>query len=182
MATKHIIYLDVETQNSASEVGGWQKKHLMRVSIAVIYSSLHNKYFIFREEEVDQLLTMLRESDCIVGFNILGFDIPVLDSYAVFSLSTLPCIDLLLDIEKRISRRIKLEQLARATLGIGKTAHGLQALRWWKEGKLLDIAEYCCYDVKITKLLHEYGIKNGKVYYFNENGIKEPIAVNWQID
>ncbi|ACD82417.1 ribonuclease H-like domain-containing protein [Candidatus Methylacidiphilum infernorum] len=180
-AQKNILYLDIETQKSAYEVGGWQKKHLMGLSIAVIYSSLYNKYFIFSEKDVDQLLTMLREADCIVGFNILGFDIPVLESYSIFNLSELRCLDLLVDIEKKISRRIKLEQIAKATLGIGKTAHGLQALQWWKEGKLLEIAEYCCYDVKITKLIHEYGVKYGKVYYTGEGGVKESIPVNWQI-
>ncbi|QSR88292.1 ribonuclease H-like domain-containing protein [Methylacidiphilum caldifontis] len=180
-SSKNIVYLDIETQKSSFEVGGWHKKHLMRLSIGVIYSSFYNKYFIFSEQEVDQLLRMLRQSDCIVGYNIVGFDIPVLESYSVFNLSDIPCLDLLIDIEKKISRRIKLDQLAKATLGIGKTGHGLQALQWWKEGKLLDIAEYCCYDVKITKLIHEYGMQHGKVYYDNAEGIKEQIPVNWVI-
>ena len=42
-------------------------------------------------------------------------------------------------------------------------------LGFWKspEGKLVELAEYCCYDVKITKLLHEYGCKNREVFYKN---------------
>ncbi|MCK7473072.1 MAG: RNA polymerase sigma factor [Rhodopseudomonas palustris] len=40
----------------------------------------------------------------------------------------------------------------------------MQALRWWKEGKLLEIAEYCCFDVKITKDVHEFGRAKGEVF------------------
>ena len=55
---------------------------------------------------------------------------------------------MLVDIEKKLGHRLALDAVAQATLGVGKTGDGLDAIRWWREGKLLDIAEYCCFDVK----------------------------------
>jgi DEAD/DEAH box helicase domain-containing protein len=62
---------------------------------------------------------------------------------------------------------------------VEKTAEGLQAIRWFKEGRLAEIAEYCCYDVKITKLVHEYGRQHKQLFYQNRFGKKQNVAVNW---
>ena len=51
-----------------------------------------------------------------------------------------------------------IDAVAKSTLNAPKIAEdGLQALKWWKEGRLMEIAEDCRFDVKITKELHEYG-------------------------
>jgi DEAD/DEAH box helicase domain-containing protein len=62
---------------------------------------------------------------------------------------------------------------------VEKTAEGTQALRWFREGKLLEIAEYCCYDVKITRLVHEYGLANKQLQYLNRFGKKLSVPVAW---
>ena len=36
---KNIVYFDLETQQSAEEVGGWDKISQMRMSIGVTYST-----------------------------------------------------------------------------------------------------------------------------------------------
>ncbi len=69
--------------------------------------------------------------------------------------------------------------IATATFGVEKTAEGLQAIRWFKEGRLLEIAEYCCYDVKITRMVHEYGAMNKQLFYRNRFGNKLSVAVQW---
>ncbi|MDD4933360.1 MAG: ribonuclease H-like domain-containing protein [Methylacidiphilaceae bacterium] len=178
---RNLVYFDLETQKSANEVGGWRNKSAMRMSLGVTYGTAQQSYRIYSEREVEALLQELRSADLIVGFNILGFDFPVLEAYTVFDLRDLPALDLLRDVEVQTGRRISLESLARATLGVGKTAEGVQALRWWKEGKLAQIAEYCCYDVKVTRLLHEHGVRRGEIYYFNEQTQrKESIPVPWK--
>ena len=73
------------------------------------------------------------------------------------------------------------KSLATTTLGVGKTAEGLQALQWYKEGRMLEIAEYCCYDVKITRLLHEYGAKHGRLYYKERNGKIMAVPAKWKL-
>ena len=66
-----------------------------------------------------------------------------------------------------------------AALAAPKIADGMQALKWWKEGKMMEIAEYCCYDVKITKALHEYGKAYGEVHYVDRMGHKRSVKVKW---
>lgn len=179
---KKLVYLDLETQRGAQEVGGWAHKHAMGMSVAVTYGNLTGEYRIYLEEDIPQLLDELRHAGCVIGFNIVDFDLKILEAYSVFSLEDLPCLDLMRDVEKRIGRRLGLEALARATLGIGKIARGTDALRWWREGRLLDIARYCCFDVKATRLLHEYGVRHGKVYFLNDRtGEKEAISVDWSV-
>ena len=64
-------------------------------------------------------------------------------------------------------------------MGVEKTSEGMQAIHWFREGKLLEIAEYCCYDVKITRLVHEYGARHKQLFYRNRFGAKLSIAVHW---
>jgi DEAD/DEAH box helicase domain-containing protein len=86
---------------------------------------------------------------------------------------------MLVDIELKLGHRLSLDAVATASLGVGKTADGLDAIRWWREGKLLPIAEYCCYDVKCTKLVHEYGVANKKLFYTDRFQQKKSVAVEW---
>jgi len=55
----------------------------------------------------------------------------------------------------------------------------MQAIEWFRQGKMLDIAEYCCYDVKITKLVHEFGVNYKQLHYHNRFGKKLTVAVEW---
>jgi hypothetical protein len=62
----------------------------------------------------------------------------VLAPYAVFDLSQVPVLDLMRDVEKNIGLRVGLDAISEQTLGCGKTADGMDALKWWKEGKLAE--------------------------------------------
>lgn len=175
----NIVYFDLETQKSASEVGGWDNKRAMRMSVGVIYSTARGEYQIFDEAHVPDLIRELFRADRVVGFNILNFDYEVLSAYTPLDLRQCPTLDLMVDLEQRIGHRLSLEAVASATLGAPKIADGNQALRWWKEGNLMAIAEYCCFDVKITKLLHEYGQRHGQVAYVDRFGQRRIVKVNW---
>jgi DEAD/DEAH box helicase domain-containing protein len=176
---KNTIYFDLETQKSAEEVGGWEKIRDMRVSVAVTYSTASGGYRIYDEKQVDDLLNELRRADLIVGFNNLGFDYEVLHGYTVLDLRQLPTLDLLAEVRKSLPHRLSLDAIAHGSMGIEKTSEGMQAIRWFKEGKLLEIAEYCCYDVKITRLVHEYGARHRQLYYTNRFGAKLSVPVSW---
>jgi len=167
MAAKNIVYFDLETQKSAQEVGGWHNKALMRMSVGVTYSTARGSYMIYPENRAEELVRELQRADCVIGFNVIDFDYKVLSAYTIFDFSQVPTLDLLVDIEKKIGKRIKLDAVATETLGVGKTADGLEALKWWKEGRILEIAEYCCYDVKTTWKVHDYGAQWGKVFFTN---------------
>lgn len=177
-----IVYFDLETQRTANDVGGWQNKHQMGMSIGCTFSTKTGEYHIYTEDLVQDLINQLLRADLVVGFNHVGFDYGVLMGYTVRELQEqIQSFDILLDIEKRIGHRLKLEALATATLGAGKIADGLDAIRWWQQGKMAEIAEYCCYDVKVTKCLHEYGVEHGHVKYLDRNQREQTIVVDWKI-
>jgi len=161
---RDIVYFDLETQQSFRDVGNRLER--MTMSLGVTYSTADGKYEIFPEARAEELVERLRRADLVVGFNVLGFDYPVLMSYTIYDLpNLLSTRDLLADIERSLGHRLSLDSIAQASLGLGKTGDGMDAIRWYREGRLADIAEYCCYDVKVTRLVHEFGAKNGHVLY-----------------
>lgn len=176
----NFVYFDLETQKSAAEVGGWHNKRAMKMSLGVTYSTARGTYEIYRENEVDQLLQELQRADTVIGYNVIDFDFEVLGAYSVFDLSQVPVLDLMRDVEKVVGSRIGLDAVSEQTIGAGKTADGLEALKWWKDGQLGRIAEYCCYDVKATRLVHEFGNAYGCVFYYSKKTQRrERVPVNW---
>ena len=177
---KDIVYFDLETQRTANDAGGWDQKAKMGMSIGVTYSTRLGEYQIFPEQNVDALIQQLVRADLVVGFNVINFDYEVLMAYTIMDLP-LQCrtLDLLVDINNALGHRVGLDSVASASFGVGKTGDGLDAIRWWREGRLLEIAEYCCFDVKCTMKVHEFGRDNGLVYYFDRSQRKQSVAVKW---
>ncbi|HEY5912387.1 MAG TPA: ribonuclease H-like domain-containing protein [Verrucomicrobiae bacterium] len=176
---KNIIYFDLETQRSAEEVGGWDHISRMGMSVGVTYSTARGEYRIYAEKHIDDLIRDLQRADLVVGFNNLRFDYEVLHGYTPFDLRQLPTLDMLVDLQTKLQHRLSLDSIATATFGVEKTAEGMQAIQWFREGKLLEIAEYCCYDVKITRMVHEFGVQNRRLHYVNRFGKKLSVTVNW---
>jgi hypothetical protein len=179
MSAKNIVYFDLETQRSADEVGGWDKISSMGMSIGVTYSTARGEYKIYHERNVNDLITELQRADLVVGFNHLRFDYEVLHGYTALDLRQIPTLDMMIELQNTLQHRLSLDSIATATFGVEKTAEGLQAIQWYREGKMLEIAEYCCYDVKLTKLVHEYGQTNRQLHYHNRFGKKLSVQVSW---
>lgn len=188
VADRNIVYFDLETQRSFGDVGGFQHKDKMGVSVAVTYSTARGSYEIYTEQEMDKLGEELIRADLVVGWNHLQFDYPVLQPYVFHTLAEQTInLDMMLDLETRLGFRLKLDSVASASLGTGKTADGLDALRWWQQHKktgdfapLRKIAEYCAYDVKVTKCVHEYALEHGLLKYGDKAGGIAEIAVDWR--
>jgi DEAD/DEAH box helicase domain-containing protein len=176
---KNIVYFDLETQKSADEVGGWGNISKMGMSIGVTYSTARGGYTIYGEKQINDLITELQRADLVVGFNNLRFDYEVLHGYTPFDLTQLPTLDMLVELQATLGHRVSLDSIATATFGVEKTAEGLQAIEWFKQGKLAEIAEYCCYDVKITKLVHEHGAHHKQLHFANKFGKKLTVPVKW---
>jgi DEAD/DEAH box helicase domain-containing protein len=182
-AGPRILYFDLETQKSASDVGGWQNTHLMRVSVAVIFDSAENRFFSYMEDQVDALLKHLEKADLIVGFNIKRFDYSVLRAYTGKDLKTLTTFDILEDLYRRLGFRLGLDHLAAETLNQKKSGDGLQALEWFKTGEMEKLTEYCRHDVEITRDLFEYGLKNGHlIYRAKQADQRVRLRVDWNLD
>jgi DEAD/DEAH box helicase domain-containing protein len=178
---KNILYLDIETQKAAHEVGGWHNVRDMRLSVGVLYSSARQEYRIYGEDRVHDMIAEVQRADLVVGFNNLRFDYEVLHYYTVLDLTQIPTLDLMVELQKTLQHRLSLDSVASATFGLEKTAEGMQAIQWYKQGKLMDVAEYCCYDVKLTRLVHEYGANRRQLFYKDRLGKTIPVPVDWQI-
>jgi DEAD/DEAH box helicase domain-containing protein len=178
-----VVFFDLETQKSAQDVGGWQNTHLMRVSVAVIYDSLEDRFLSFTEDEMDDLLEHLEKADLVVGLNIKRFDYGVLKAYTNKNLNDLTTFDILEDVYKRLGFRLGLDHLASETLNHGKTADGLQALEWFKQGEMEKLTEYCRQDVAVTRDLFQYGLDKGHlIYKTKKDDRRVRLRVDWDLD
>ena len=178
--SRNIVYFDLETQRTANDAGGWDRKRDMGMSIGVTYSTLRGDYKIYSEDKVNDLINELLRADLVVGFNVINFDYEVLMGYTILDLPhQVPTLDMLVELEKKLGHRLSLDAVATATLGVGKTGDGLDAIRWWREGKLLDIAEYCCFDVKVTKLVHEHGRDKKRLHFVDRFQQKRSVEIDW---
>ena len=176
---RHYVVFDVETRRSAAEVGGWHKAGQMGVSVTVLYDSLADDYFSYSQDELPALFERLRAAETVVGFNSLRFDYAVLTPFAPFELRALPSLDLLQRIKERLNYRISLDNLGQATLGEPKSADGLQALQWWKEGRCEEIAAYCRKDVDLTRRLYLFGLREGYLLFTNKAGQRVRVPVDF---
>jgi DEAD/DEAH box helicase domain-containing protein len=85
-------------------------------------------------------------------------------------------------VHQRLGYRLSLDHLGASTLGEKKSADGLQALTWWKQGKLDKIIEYCTQDVAVTKGLYCYGRDNGYLLFTNKARKTVRLPVDWATD
>jgi DEAD/DEAH box helicase domain-containing protein len=176
---KDLVFFDLETQFLAAEVGGWDNKHLMKVSVAVTYSTKEKKFRQYTEGQIEALIQQLKSADQVVGFNIVNFDYGVLKAYTDHDFGTVPTLDMLAEIHKTLGFRLKLDSLASATLQAAKSADGLMAVKWWREGNLADLLSYCQKDVEITRDLWEFGKKYGYLLYEDKQKGLLRVPVSW---
>ncbi|MBI5303730.1 MAG: ribonuclease H-like domain-containing protein [Chloroflexi bacterium] len=174
------IFFDLETQKSFQEVGGRENLKLLRVSVAVTFATATNEFKAYTEKDVPALIADLKAAERVIGFNILNFDYPVLKAYTNERLNDLKSLDLLDDLYNKLGFRVSLDTLANATLGKNKSADGLQAIQWFREGKLEELIAYCRDDVAVTKQLFEFGRDQGYVQYRDKFNRAHQVRVTWQ--
>ncbi|MFA5996374.1 MAG: ribonuclease H-like domain-containing protein [Candidatus Paceibacterota bacterium] len=158
------ITFDIESI-SDSVVRGHIDVNEQELIVVAIHDSLTDTYSSYSREELPQLWPILEHADFLIGFNSDSFDIPLLNRYYPGDLSHIPSLDLLVEVQKALGRRIRLQSLAEATLGRGKSGDGLKAGEWWREGKKDLVREYCIEDVRLTRELYDYAMKHGKLKY-----------------
>jgi DEAD/DEAH box helicase domain-containing protein len=176
---RYIIF-DLETQNTFADVGSNDSKDLS-ISVGSVYDTGTETYTTVAIDEIHLLWPIIEQADALVGFNSDHFDIPLLNKYYPGDLTTIKSIDILTAIKNSLGRRIRLDAIAQATVGAKKTANGLMAVKWWREGDITSIKKYCEQDVKVTKKIFEYALTHGKVFYSDGLRKKEIIldTKNW---
>ncbi len=132
-----------------------------RVSVLGAYISWENKYLAFLEKDLNVFIDLLKECDLVVGYNHCWFDLPVLQKYANFNLKSLPTYDLMLEVEKKIGFKVKLDDLCKATLGKQKTDKYETFKHYYADKNWFPLIDYCMHDVLLTEKLFELS-KTGK--------------------
>lgn len=165
------ITFDIETEGSFS--GPMPDLTTLELTIVGIHDSQTNTYSSFLKSELPKLWPILESADILIGYNSDHFDIPILNKYYSGDLTKIKSIDLLKEVKNVLNRRLKLDNLAEATLGQKKIGNGLEAVKWWAEGKIDKVREYCLDDVRLTLELYEYAKKHGMLKYKDFDGIRE---------
>lgn len=166
------ITFDIESV-SDSFVRGHIDVNEQELTVVAIHDSETGEFSSYFKEELPQLWPILERADLLIGFNSDTFDIPLLNRYYPGDLTHIRSLDLLSEVQKVLGRRIRLQALAEATLGKGKSGDGLKAADWWREGKKDMVRKYCIEDVRLTRELYDYALTNGVLKYKDLREIRD---------
>ena len=174
-----MLVFDLETQHTFDEVGGRAHTRRLRMSVGVTYDPDRDLYRAYTEDQVEELIAALRATDRVVGYNLYSFDYEVLHAYTPQRLDSLPTVDMLVHLERALGWRPKLDDVAAATLGERKSGNGLDAVRWFRQGRLDLVTEYCKKDVEVTWKLYDFGRRNRYVQVFDRQYRLRKVPVAW---
>jgi DEAD/DEAH box helicase domain-containing protein len=165
------VTLDVETKKIFDDVGGFFPE---RLGISFVGVNVRQQageegemqsYF---EADLPKLFPLLEKADVVIGYNIDGFDMPVLAPYYTGDISKIPTLDVMDRIKKSCGHRIKLDVVAKETLGMGKIGDGLDAIKYYQSKQFKKLEKYCLQDVKVTRDVYDYGLKHGQIKFRNK--------------
>lgn len=172
------VVLDIETSNTFQEVGAYDHSKL-KISVIGVYFYETDEYICYEEHELPLLWPRLERSGRIIGYNTKGFDYPVMNNYYAGDFMKFPSLDILEEIDRALGFRLKLDDVAAASVGHGKTGHGLQAVEWWRNGEKEKVKQYCLDDVRVTKEVYEYGLKHKALAFQDRTGNRRGIPVDF---
>lgn len=176
---QHFLVVDIETKALVDSVGGWKNFKQLEISVACAYDSKTDKLLSFTEDKLGELVELCKER-LLIGYNLVGFDLPIMEKYGLPPVAELDVFDIMLDVHNVSGWRfVKLEKIAMATLGTGKSADGLMAVEWWKQGEVQKIIDYCLQDVEVTRDVFLHGLNKGYVEIMKADESKARFTVNW---
>jgi DEAD/DEAH box helicase domain-containing protein len=175
---RHFLIIDVETQKLVQDVGGWDHIDKLGISVACAYDSKTDQWLSFLESDMKKLIELCEER-LVIGYNIRGFDLPVMVPYGL-NIQRLDVFDIMYDLQTLTRQQfLKLEAVARGTLGEGKSADGLMAVEWYKTAQIQKIIDYCMQDVKVTRDVFNFGRTNGFVKIQRSEDKITQVPVQW---
>lgn len=165
------LILDVETQKTFEEVGGFFPDRLGISFVGVcVRDGMTGKGEMkgFFEKDLPELFPLMEKADVIIGFNIDNFDMPTFLPYYKADITRIPTLDLMLRIKDSVGHRIGLDAVAQETLGSGKSGDGLDAIKYYRAKDWEKLSKYCLRDVEVTRDVYDFGMKKGAVKFKNK--------------
>jgi len=165
------VILDVETKQTFKDVGGFFPDKL---GVSFVGVNIRDQFGVpgemkgFFEDDLPDLFPILERADVAVGYNIDGFDMPALAPYYTGNIESIPTLDIMERIKDSFGHRIKLDSVAKETLGEGKIGDGLDAIKYYQKKQFEKLSKYCIQDVKVTRDVYDYGLRHGKVKFRNK--------------
>lgn len=176
---RNVLVFDLETQRAFQDVGGRLQTRQLGLSVGIVWSFKDETFTAYFERDVARLVEVLTGAELVIGYNLLGFDYEVLKGYVDVELERIPTLDIMVELQNQLGFRPKLDSVLKATLGTEKTADGLQALQWYREGRLDLIERYCTDDVRLTRDLYLFGKRNRFVLVSRHSGAPIKVPVAW---
>ncbi|MCX7830436.1 MAG: DUF1998 domain-containing protein, partial [Acidobacteria bacterium] len=170
------VVFDLETKFLAEEVGGWDKIEKLGLALAVLWDLESDRWFTFLEKDADALLEALFSAELVIGFNSKRFDYKVLEKYSRKDFSKINSFDILEKVKSALGFRISLDQLAYANFGERKISDGFESVKWFREGKIELVEQYCKKDVELTGRLYLKAINDGFLLFKSKFG--ETLRIN----
>ena len=159
-----VVTFDIETADWMNETGSSDPAALT-IAIVCAHDSETGEYTSYLENELHTFWPILERTDVLVGYNSEHFDIPLLNKYYPGDLTRIKSLDIMKEVYETLGRRLKLDTIAEATLGVNKSASGAQSLQWWRAGEVEKVREYCLKDVEITRDIFDYALEHGSLKY-----------------
>ena len=184
------VIFDLETQKFFDEIEGFDPS-LLGVSIASMYvrtldesfKEIKGEMISFFEEDLKSTWDFFKNADRIIGFNSKRFDVPALKPYLPIELTKFPHFDILEHIKEVNGKRVSLNSIAKETLGDNKADDPRNAILYWQKRdkeSLRKLRYYCEEDVRLTKEIYDYGMKNKKLIFKDYWNTLRTIDVNFE--
>lgn len=166
------ITFDIETANI---LPSFARSDFLKLELAVvaIHDSSTDEFTSYTKEELPKLWPILEKADVLIGYNSDAFDVPLLNKYYPGDLAKIRSVDLLIEVYNVLGRRLRLQNLAEATLKVGKSGDGLKSVEWWQQGLVEKVKEYCIQDVRITRNLYDYALEHGKLKFKDMKAVRD---------
>lgn len=174
---------DLEIRDPVEDKG-WEaaRNGQCGISCIVIWDSDSGRYHLYDEHRLEEAVDHLNSADLLVGYNTLNFD-----SNVVFGVTgrflTVPQYDILSKIWDALAHRkkgYKLDEVATATLNMGKSGNGEFATALYAQKRFGELFDYCLNDVFLTKELYNHIVDlgwikgaDGQELHIEQSGYKE---------
>lgn len=160
-----VVVLSLETREDRSTCSQPSKVHTLGLAMAVTYSFRTDTFASWRAEYIHDLVRTLGAARLVVGGNPLGMEYKILGPYTGRNLSSLPTLDLLLEITKALGKRLSLDLVTGPTLETPWSSSRSEASTHFREGRIAEAATMCKEGARVIRDLFLHGVQHGSLMF-----------------